>query len=755
MGYGQAFRSDGYVNMINKVGTSKDPLEGYQYQPETATPDIELAQVYNTNGIFTRIIDKPAELAVKNGYDYGIGDADLVKDIENTLSELKWKDTAAAALKWSRLFGGSVVLIGADDGGDWDEPVDLSAIQKVANLVVFERPEVQPDYNSVVNRVIDYSNVDRFDRPEYYFITPMYGGSQIRVHESRLLIFRNGRLPRTGSMSTEYMFFGAPEYDRIKRELRNTITAHGNGYRLLERCVQAVYKMKNLAAIMATEDGEDDVIRRMQLIDMARSLLNTMVIDADGEDLAFQTFQLGGVKDIIDESCNMLSAVTNIPQTVLFGRSPAGENATGEGDLTNYYDYVGQIQELCIRDNLQYLLRLILTSYLNTGKISEVPQMQLEANPLWNQSDKEKAELESQKASAQLTKAQATQIYVDMQVLDPKEVRRSLAKTDEYQIDEVLSEEDLDPDLSLEAILSQMGKSESEAVTTEQNEQQNDSAMEPGGAAVIVIHDGRILCGRRSDDGTICGPGGHAEQGETQEQAAVRETQEEFSITPHNLYHIGAYEGSPPLYLPSNVYLSNTYTGDVQTDDQEMSNAQWLSLEELAEEKLFPPFAAGIKMMLEALTGDKRHDNMMEADGGEGSGNFGHEGRPGQIGGSGDSGGSSAAGSNHLSVRGFKNKQHLNNHWQNGRSHHAEYAADGITTAKQYEKRAVELAENPVGGSIKGYKTKEGYICRYDVEKNDYVKADPQKGIRTMFKPESGIEYFQEMLRREGIESDE
>ena len=28
MGYGQAFRLDGYVNMINKVGTLKDPLEG-------------------------------------------------------------------------------------------------------------------------------------------------------------------------------------------------------------------------------------------------------------------------------------------------------------------------------------------------------------------------------------------------------------------------------------------------------------------------------------------------------------------------------------------------------------------------------------------------------------------------------------------------------------------------------------------------------------------------------------------------------
>ena len=57
--------------------------------------------------------------------------------------------------------------------------------------------------------------------------------------------------------------------------------------------------MKNLAAFLSTEDGEDDVIRRMQLIDMARSLLNTMVIDADGEEWTFQTFQLSGVKDII------------------------------------------------------------------------------------------------------------------------------------------------------------------------------------------------------------------------------------------------------------------------------------------------------------------------------------------------------------------------------------------------------------------------------------------------------------------------
>ena len=60
----------------------------------------------------------------------------------------------------------------------------------------------------------------------------------------------------------------------------------------------------------------------------------------------------------------------------------------------------------------------------------------------------------------------------------------------------------------------------------------------------------------------------------------------------------------------------------------------------------------------------------------------------------------------------------------------------------------------PVGNGILGYKTKESYICRYDTAKNDYVKADINKGIRTMFKPDEGEEYYKRMLRDEGIEND-
>lgn len=112
----------------------------------------------------------------------------------------------------------------------------------------------------------------------------------------------------------------------------------------------------------------------------------------------------------------------------------------------------------------------------------------------------------------------------------------------------------------------------------------------------------------------------------------------------------------------------------------------------------------------------------------------------------------SATGENELRVKGFPSKQKLNNHWQNGRTHAEEYEPDGITTKEQYEKCGVELAESAADGKkILGYKTKEGYICRYDVKKNDYVKADINKGLRTLFKPTEGIDYFNYWKGKEGV----
>ena len=69
--------------------------------------------------------------------------------------------------------------------------------------------------------------------------------------------------------------------------------------------------------------------------------------------------------------------------------------------------------------------------------------------------------------------------------------------------------------------------------------------------------------------------------------------------------------------------------------------------------------------------------------------------------------------------------------------------------------RSTELAQSPCVGNILGYKTKHNQVCRYDKEKNDYVKGNPEKGIITMFKPTEGREYFDRLKKSEGVSDDE
>ena len=96
--------------------------------------------------------------------------------------------------------------------------------------------------------------------------------------------------------------------------------------------------------------------------------------------------------------------------------------------------------------------------------------------------------------------------------------------------------------------------------------------------------------------------GGKVEPGETPEEAARREAQEEFGIAPLNLLPLGEYEGSPGLYLPSEVYFTDRFRGSPEADGDEMHNARWLTLEELKRQKLFPPFEASLRMLVDKLT---------------------------------------------------------------------------------------------------------------------------------------------------------
>lgn len=433
------FREDGYVNMLNKYGTSQDVTEHYHFVPEFPVPDVVLAANYESNGLFAKIIDTPAEEATKHGFELeGITDKVIEDYAIDMLDDLDWEEIATTCIKWARLFGGSMAVMLIDDGRGLEEPLDWKHIRSIEDIRVFDRSRIQPDYGSIYH--YDPRNKIRGSRlgmPEYYQVFSRAGN--FVVHDSRCLTFQNGILPEITTNSL-YRVWGVPEYLRINKAIRDAEVAHGSAPKLLDRSVQPIYKMRDLSAELATEEGEDRVIRRLQAIDMAKGMMNTIAIDSEGEEYDFRTFQFSGVSSVIESSCNFLSAVTSIPQTILFGRSPAGMNATGHADFENYYNYVERIQKRMLRKNLRYLLSIIFKAGIAQKKIDEMPTINIKFNPLWSLTEEEEIAIEQQKAQAQLARAQVAQAYVAMQALDPSEVRNSLAKSDDFDVETMLDD---------------------------------------------------------------------------------------------------------------------------------------------------------------------------------------------------------------------------------------------------------------------------------------------------------------------------
>lgn len=781
-------REDGYVNLLNKYGTKQDNSEAYKFEREPVIPDMQLTGLYEGNGLFSKIIDTPAEEALKHGFDLNLKSNEMNAFVDEALDDLEWDEKATTAIKWARLYGGALIVMLIDDGRGLEEPVDWEHIRSIDELRVYERSIVQPDYASLYQQ--DYggkgvgNRVSKFGQPEYYYVSSIYGS--FKVHESRCLVFRNGVLPEQTSNAT-YLFWGMPEYVRIRRALRETVTAHTDSVKLLERSVQAIYSMKGLASLLTTDDGENQVLKRLQLVDTSRGLLNSIAIDSEGEQYDFKTFQFSGVKDVIDATCNMLSALTNIPQTILFGRSPAGMNATGDSDFESYYNFVEKIQRLMLKRNLRTLLDVVFRAGIASGDVAEEPDYKLEFKPLWSLSDTEQAAVDQTKAQTALVKAQTAQAYVDMQALDPTEVRRRLASDEEFDVEDIISEDDED-DL-LQSLLDTEPSNMSDVEAAQKNIEQGkapggeeqsstvaptatppttntDAADTDYGVGVLVVQDGRFLCGTRLKGGSVGGPGGHIEAGESPEDAAIRETREEFGITPKDLMPVAFLSDLKPPYCPSHVFLCTDFDGSIRCADGEMTSPGFITAEKVAElstqnpERLFPPFAQSITTLLDVLssnpglTSDAQNAKMKdrmdfnEADHPRDENGQFAEGE-GSSSGSTESGPAVSPEGENVPCTGFASPARLEDH----ATRHG-LAEMGFATKEEYQQKGIDFLKQPCGGDVIGYARPDGVVVRFNTKTTEYATGVPGGPLKTYMKakcnrktgearPEAAMKYYE------------
>lgn len=399
---------------------------------ERKLSDQQLALMYR-NLIVRRIVTLVVDDAIKNFIEIeGDQDECIVQELE----ELFIPEKLTEALYWDRLFGMSVALILADDGQELDQPINLKRLRRVSGIEVFDKRSVMEDSASLYYDT-DVRDVN-FGKAEYYTITPP-NGNLFKVHRSRLLIFDGETLPKLERIANNGA--GLSCLDGIPAAINRVKTSMDKTIDIMDKVSTSLLKLQGLSNVLQTEEGTKAVIKRLDLIDYSRRLNGSVAIDKDDEYAVFN-IPLGGLTDIIQEMEQYVCAVTGYPFTKLFGRSPAGMNATGQSDMQIYYDKVKSYQKRKLRPALEYLVKLIQLSSEGPTQGKELEKWSIKFKALQQLNDLEQANVDKTQAEVRAAVVKLVLDLVDNQMLDATQGRKYLAERGDIPVSE--TELDLD-----------------------------------------------------------------------------------------------------------------------------------------------------------------------------------------------------------------------------------------------------------------------------------------------------------------------
>ncbi len=409
-------RVDTWRNFTTGVGTSRDKTTHGSYWAPWRVLDNELLALMNESDLAAKVVELPAREMMRRGYDLDADGVDVseMEDFEEDLEErLRLKEQFQDGMKWGRGFGGDLLIVGADDGQSPDKPLNEKGIRSVEYLNNIDRrfAWVQSYYSDPFK--------PNYGLPEIYLITnvvsvsrPHIGtpGSTI-VHESRTIRFDGN--PTDVLTRQQLAGWSWSVLQRVYNVMRKFEHAFDSSGALLSDASQAVFKIQGL--IDAIASGQKQAIQeRMALVDESRSTIRAVLLDADGEEFTREPTSFAGIPDLLDRWMMRFASAANMPVTKLFGRSAAGLNATGENDVSSWYDELAGVQTDYVSPKLRRLLRLCALAKDSKLRKKDA-KFKIEWCPLWAPSD-------SEQAKTDYATAQKDQIYLQEGVVTPEEV---------------------------------------------------------------------------------------------------------------------------------------------------------------------------------------------------------------------------------------------------------------------------------------------------------------------------------------------
>ena len=315
----------GFRNMLGKGASlqgSKDILKN-----TTFTRVIRLSQevcenIFISSWVGKKIIEIPVNRALKNGLILEMDDKAKEKEVWKIWKDLKMEALIIKAQRSADIYGSSIILL----KDKTQDPLGVAKDYKSLEPILVEYPfySVSPSsQNSLEPGLVTFSNLG------------------ITADISFCAVFTGSAVP--SRLAPEYKFFGMSAFQNLWNAIVNDATIMTAVANITYRSSIRHYRLKGLKS-QVLAGRIDQVLQRVGLLDESASIFGSVVMDEE-DDMQIISQSLSGLADIDKRSGERLSAASGLPATLLLGKSPDGQNSTGESDDDNFVAFVENYQQ--------------------------------------------------------------------------------------------------------------------------------------------------------------------------------------------------------------------------------------------------------------------------------------------------------------------------------------------------------------------------------------------------------------------------
>jgi phage-related protein (TIGR01555 family) len=467
---------DGLSNVFSGMGTvSKDKSLATMFgMINMDRSQIDIA--YRGDWMMRKGIDIPAFDTCREWRTWN-ADKDDVTEIEANEKKFKVQLRVMRAMMLGRLYGGGAILMGVDNG-DPSKPLDPETVD--VDQLKFLHTMSRWD---LTTGPIEWDiSSEWYGRPQWYAPARMNSGQdveQVKMHPSRVITFLGNEIPDLNVANG----WG----DSVMQSLLDAITSAGTVNQSIAQLVSEakldVIKIPGLSENIINQEYEDRLSKRFSFANLAKSIFGMILLDKEEEWERIEQ-QFAGMPDVQKVSLMIASAAFDVPATRFLAQSPAGLSATGDSDTRNYYDRLSAEQKVIVSPQLDVLDQVLIRNVLGQVPEDEYRQMYYSWNPLWQMSDKDKANIVKDKAAAFQIDVSAGLIN---EVVLKKAREAQLIEDGTYPgLEQIIEEYDDDPDLEAakaqEAAMTSLGA----PPITDPNDPNYDETKDPNSPKFVA-----------------------------------------------------------------------------------------------------------------------------------------------------------------------------------------------------------------------------------------------------------------------------